>query len=88
MSMRPVTKVASFAAPFDPGNALTTEEFIAENGQTTFKLSKIPRNGITLFVNGSEQRLLDDFQIQRDVVLWISTDFVLEAGDVIQIEYA
>ena len=58
-------------------------------GQTAFGLAKIPFNVNTIVfrVNGVSYRRTVDFTVSSATVTWTDAAFVLEAGDIVEIEY-
>ncbi len=65
------------------------EEFTAGAGQTDFVLGKTPFsvNTIVFKVNGVSYRRTTDFTVAAETVTWTDAEFVLEAGDIVEIEY-
>lgn len=65
------------------------EEFTAGAGQTAFGLGKTPFSvdKIVFKVNGIGYRRTTDFTVAAATVTWTDAAFVLEAGDIVEIEY-
>ncbi len=65
------------------------EEFTASAGQTDFVLSKTPFSvaKIVFKVNGVSYRRTTDFTVAAMTVTWTDVAFILEAGDIVEIEY-
>lgn len=66
------------------------ETFTAAALQTTFQLtSECNAGDLTLSVNGVSYVLGTDYTVNSvtSVVTWLDTDFALEAGDVVVVEY-
>ncbi len=67
-----------------------TEEFgPLAGGEVDFVLTKIPLNiGTIVFrVNGIAYRRGTDFTLVTNTVTWTDSEFVLEAQDIVEIEY-
>jgi hypothetical protein len=64
-----------------------TDTYAATLGQTAFAMSREPRGSVEVYVNGMIQIRGVDFEVSGSEVNWISSDFPIVAGDVVQISY-
>lgn len=56
-------------------------------GQIFFGLAETPQGPINFVVNGMIQKLGPDFTILPSGATWISSDFTLTPGDVVELQY-
>ncbi len=66
-----------------------SEVFTASAAQVDFVLTKTPLSigTITFRINGIAYQKVTDFTISSLTVTWTDTEFVLEDGDIVEIEY-
>jgi hypothetical protein len=64
--------------------------FTATGGQTAFAFSATPKDytDVAFFVNGIRYKYTTDFTAAGANATWLNTDFALEAGDIVTLEYA
>ena len=66
-----------------------TDLFIATASQTVFVLSETPVDStdVKMSVNGHFERITEDYTVSGTTLTWLNNNFILEAGDRIEIHY-
>lgn len=78
----------------DPSSPLIHQHqvdyFTATAAQTAFTSSATPKDATdaAFFVNGIRYKYTTDFTFVGTAVTWLNTDFALQAGDIVTLEYA